>query len=172
MILVTRLLDVIDKTQRHLTTAFFFFTLVIVALQVFNRLLFQLPIIWTLDLSVFCFIWLAMLSASSSVRSSGHFRVISFIESIGFLKRWRFQLEIFAILTMITLSAVLMVYGTIFTLAGANEQSPGLAFSMVWSYISVPVCSFTALLFSFERLAFVRSDLALQGSGQSIEVSN
>jgi|GEM_PF-1530091 len=168
----TAVLDVIDKIQRRLTTIFFFLTLVVVALQVFNRMLFQIPIMWTQDISVFCFIWLAMLSASSSVRSRGHFRVVSFIDSIGFLKRWRFQWEVFALIMMILMSAVLTIYGAVFTLEGVKEQSPGLAFSMAWSYICVPVCSFTALLFSLERMGSIRRDLAGDSADSVMEAGS
>lgn len=146
------LLDYLDRMQRRLTSLFFFVTLVVVAFQVFNRFLFQLPVLWTSELSVFCFIWLALLSASSSVRSNGHFRVTALIDASRLQGRPRYVLEIISILAIIALFSILLVYGTNFMLAGVNEQSPGLAFSMAWPYSAVPICSATALAFAAERL--------------------
>ena len=149
---IRKTLDFIETVQRWLTVVFFFATLVVVGFQVLNRLVMQWPVLWTVDVSVFCFIWLALLSASCAVRANGHFRVSALIDLhclAGMPRRW---LEVLALAAVGTLSCVLMVLGMDFAWAGMHEQSPGLAMPMFWSYLSVPLCSATALLFVLEKL--------------------
>ncbi len=149
---IRKVLDGIDRAQRWLTVAFFFATLVVVGFQVFNRMVLQWPVLWTTDISVFCFIWLALLSASCAVRASGHFRVSAVIDLKCFAGLPRRLFEALALLAVVALSLVLLVLGTPFALAGLHEQSPGLAIPMFWSYLAVPFCSATALLFVLEKL--------------------
>lgn len=149
---IRKTLDFVETVQRWLTVAFFFATLVVVGFQVINRLVMQWAVLWTVDISVFCFIWLALLSASCAVRANGHFRVSALIDLpclAGMPRQW---LEVLALAAVGALSFVLMVLGMQFAWAGLHEQSPGLAMPMFWSYLSVPLCSATALLFVLEKL--------------------
>ena len=58
-----------------------------------------------------------------------------------------------ALLVMAGLSLILLIAGTTVTLEGLNEASPGLNVSMAWAYSAVPISSFTALLFTLEKMA-------------------
>lgn len=149
---ISRVLDWIERGQRCLTVVFFFATLVVVGFQVFNRLVLRWPVLWTVDVSVFCFVWLALLSASCAVRSGGHFRVCALIDRPVFAGMPRRLFEALALAAVCVLSFVLMKLGMAFAWAGLHEQSPGLAMPMIWAYLSVPLCSATALLFALERL--------------------
>jgi TRAP-type C4-dicarboxylate transport system permease small subunit len=152
MRLVTIILDAVEKTQRFLTLVFFLLTIGLVAFQVFNRFWLQLPVLWTSDAAVISFVWLALLSASTAVRSGGHFRVTALIDTEFMSGTPRWLLELLALIAIIGLSLVLLIQGSEFALAGAREQSPGLRVSMLWAYISVPLCSLTAILFALERI--------------------
>jgi TRAP-type C4-dicarboxylate transport system, small permease component len=148
----SRFLDFVERIQRMLTIAFFLATLLAVGFQVFNRLVLQLPILWTTDVSVFCFIWLALLSASTAVRTGAHFRVTAILETARMAGRPRFVLELMAWFAVIALSLVLLVLGANFALSGFQEQSPGLVLPMFWTYVAVPLCSATACLFAVEQM--------------------
>lgn len=161
-----KFLDLLERIQRWLTVAFFFATLVVVAFQVINRMAFQIPVLWTVDISVFCFIWLALLSASCSVRSGGHFRVSAVIDLPVFSGIPRHLFELIALLAVALLSFVLLVLGMPFAIAGLHEQSPGLAMPMFWAYVSVPVCSATALLFVLEKIWLLLGG-GRKGSGET-----
>lgn len=150
--MIRKVLDVIEKAQRYATGAFFFLTLLVVSFQVTNRMVLKWPVTWTIDASVFCFVWLSLLAASSSVRRNGHFRVTAIVDLQRFSGRPRQLLETLAIVGIIVLSLVLFAIGARFAMLGWNEQSPGLAYPMFWAYVAVPFCSGTALLFGLEKL--------------------
>ncbi len=149
---VSRLLDAIEKLQSILTNAFFVATIVVVSFQVLNRFWFKLPIVWTADLAVLCFIWLGFLSASVSVRRYGHFRVTILLDLKKLEGRGKRVLELFSLIVIVAVSAMLVFEGTRTTLAGLHETAPGLRVSMAWGYIAVPLCSLTALLFALEKM--------------------
>ena len=147
---VKRLLDAIERAQSLLTNVFFVLTIVAVSFQVMNRFWFQLPIVWSADLAVLCFIWLGFLSASVSVRKSGHFRVTMLLELKIMQGTGRRVLELFALAVILALSVVLVVEGTRMTISGLRETAPGLRISMAWIYGAVAV----ALFFGLLRIAF------------------
>ncbi len=164
-----KFLDCVELVQRWLTVAFFFATLVVVGFQVFNRLALQMPVLWTVDISVFCFIWLALLSASCAVRSGGHFRVSALIDLPVLAGLPRQVLELVALVCVVVLSLVLTVLGVDFAIAGLHEQSPGLAMPMFWAYVAVPACSATALLFAIEKICLLHGGPRGQGGETSMQ---
>ena len=147
-----RILDEIERGQLVLTNIFFVLTIVAVSFQVINRFWLQLPVVWSADFAVLCFIWLGFLSASVSVRKAGHFRVSMLLELKVMQGTGRRVLELFALAVILALSAVLVVEGTRMTISGLRETAPGLRISMAWTYVAVPLCSFTAILFALEKV--------------------
>lgn len=147
-----KILDGIEKVQAALLTVVYVMTIVVVSFQVINRFMLHWPVVWTADLAVICFIWLGFFSASQAVRHNVHFRMTILLD-----RKWkgngRQALEWFALLVMAGLSTILLIAGTTVTLEGLNEASPGLNVSMAWAYAAVPLSSFTALLFTLEKMA-------------------
>ena len=147
-----RMLDEIERAQSLLTNVFFVLTIVAVSFQVLNRFWFQLPIVWSADFAVLCFIWLGFLSASVSVRKSGHFRVTMLLDLKIMQGTGRRVLELLALGVIVALSLILVVEGTRMTISGLRETAPGLRISMAWIYAAVPLCSLTAILFALEKV--------------------
>jgi TRAP-type C4-dicarboxylate transport system permease small subunit len=146
-----RVLDAIERIQAIVTNVFFVTTIVVVSFQVANRFVLKLPVLWTGDLAVVCFVWLGFLTASSAVRRYGHFRMSVLIDATWMPATARRALEIFSLLVILTVSAVLIVQGIAITTAGLNENAPGLGIRMAWAYAAVPVCAVTSLLFALEK---------------------
>lgn len=149
---VKRMLDAIEKLQSLLTNVFFVLTIVAVTFQVMNRFWFKLPVVWAADVAVLCFIWLGFLSASVSVRKSGHFRVSMLLELKRMQGTGRRVLEFISLAVILVLSVILVVEGTRMTISGLRETAPGLRVSMAWTYAAVPLCSLTAILFALEKV--------------------
>jgi TRAP-type C4-dicarboxylate transport system permease small subunit len=152
MLPIKRVLDGIERAQSLLTNVFFVLTIVVVTFQVVNRFWFQLPVVWTADFAVMCFIWLGFLSASVAVRRSGHFRVTMLLELKRFEGTGRRVLELVGLAVIVLVSAILLFEGTRITISGLRETAPGLQVSMAWGYIAVPLCSLSAILFALEKM--------------------
>jgi len=150
--IIKKSLDILELSQRYATGAFFFVTLVVVAIQVINRLVIKWPITWTIDVSVFCFIWLSFLAASTSVRHNAHFRVTAIIDLEKLAGLPRRYLETLSLVVIIALSLILLILGYKFATLGWKEQSPGLGYPKFWSYVAIPFCSATAFIFALEKL--------------------
>jgi TRAP-type C4-dicarboxylate transport system permease small subunit len=145
-------LDLIERVQSVLTDAFFVLTIVVVSFQVANRFWFKLPVVWTADLAVLCFIWLGFLSASVAVRRSGHFRVTMLLDLKRLPPTGRRALELLTLAVIVVVSSILVFEGTRTTIAGLRETAPGLRVPMAWGYAAVPLCSLTAILFALEKI--------------------
>jgi TRAP-type transport system small permease protein len=104
-------LDAIEKLQSLLTNVFFVLTIIVVAFQVVNRFWFKLPVVWTADLAVMCFIWLGFLSASVSVRRYGHFRVTILLDLKRFEGTGQRVLELVSLAVIVVVSAILVFEG-------------------------------------------------------------
>lgn len=146
-----KLLDAIEGIQKVILTVTYVMTIVVVSFQVINRFVLHWPVVWTADLAVICFIWLSLFSASQAVRHNAHFRMTILLD-----RQWkgagRQVLEWLALLVMLAMSGILLAAGTMMTVEGLNETAPGLNVSMAWAYSALPIASFTALLFTLEKM--------------------
>jgi TRAP-type C4-dicarboxylate transport system permease small subunit len=96
-------------------------------------------------------VWLGFLTASTAVRRYGHFRMAVLIEAKWMRASGRRALELFSLLVVLTVSAILIVQGINITVSGLQEHAPGLGIRMAWAYAAVPVCAVTSLLFALEK---------------------
>lgn len=146
-----KLLDGVERAQAALLSVLYVLTIVIVSFQVVNRFMLHWPVVWTADMAVICFIWLGFFCASQAVRQSAHFRLTLLLD-----RKWKGAgkqvLEWIALLVMFGVSLVLLIGGWTMTVEGLKEVSPGLNVSMAWAYCAVPVSSFTALLYTIEKM--------------------
>ena len=146
---LTKALDAVHVVSRMVIVCFYVAVVGIVIFQVFNRFWLQLPIVWTSDLAIICFIWLGFLTGAQAVRGNGHFRMTLCVDLAGEGKVRR-ALELFAILIGIGLFALLLTKGYGMAERGLREISPGLQIPMVWAYAALPVSAGLALLFYIE----------------------
>lgn len=146
-----QILDGVERGQTALLSLVYVLTIVVVSFQVVNRFALHWPVVWTADFAVICFIWLGFFSASQGVRKSAHFRLTLLLD-----RKWKGSgkqvLEWIALLVTFGMSLVLLIGGSIMTVEGLKETSPGLNVSMAWAYCAVPLSSFTALLFAIEKM--------------------
>lgn len=150
MVIFSRFLDFIEAALNAVTLIVYSLIVLVVAFQVLNRFYLQLPIIWTADLAVVMFAWLAFLTTSKAVRQNTHFRMSALIDLLK--GRSRNLLEIFTILVGGALALLMVIYGIEMTVDGLKEVSPGLQISMAWAYASVPICGGAMVLYSVENI--------------------
>lgn len=150
MVLFSRILDLIEAALNVVTLIFYALIVIVVAFQVLNRFYLQLPIIWTADLAVVMFAWLAFLTTSKAVRRNTHFRMSALIDLLK--GKSRNFLEVFSILVGGSLALLMVIYGIEMTVDGLKEVSPGLQISMAWAYASVPICGAAMILYSLENI--------------------
>lgn len=166
---MARLTKILDGFEAVLRLAIFGFYLTVVAVvlfQVVNRFWLHLPIVWTSDLAVICFIWLGFLTASRAVRQQGHFRMTLSLDLLG--ESWgRRVLEFLAIAIGLALFGLLAVKGYGMAVRGLREISPGLQLPMFWAYLALPVSAFLALLFFLESLVKEASGRAAEERARS-----
>lgn len=148
---LTKLLDGLEAVLKAVTLVFYLTVVVVVVFQVLNRFWLHMPIVWTSDLAVICFIWLGFLTAARAVRHHGHFRMTLSLDLVGEgpLRR---LLELLAIVIGMALFGLLAVKGYDMAMRGVKEISPGLQMPMIWAYLALPVSAFLALLFYVETL--------------------
>lgn len=158
---LARLLDGLETVLRVVTLGFYLAVVVIVVFQVVNRFWLHMPIVWTSDLAVICFIWLGFLTAARAVRHHGHFRMTLTLDLVGEGLARR-ALEILAIAIGVAIFGLLAIKGYGMAMRGLKEISPGLQMPMLWAYLALPVSALLALLFYLEGLAKELSGRAAQ----------
>lgn len=125
---------------------------VVVFADVMSREFLQITLIWASDVALFCFIWLAFLSASVGVRYSEHF-------SVDVLEMIVSHRSVIYRLTGFISSAVILSAGVIFLVWGIFyvEQTMGrfsFTLGLPIGYIAaiMPLSGGLMILFEVERL--------------------
>jgi TRAP-type C4-dicarboxylate transport system permease small subunit len=144
-------LDAIERIQDSLVWLLYVAMIILINFQVLNRFYLHWPIVWTADLSIVLFVWMGFLTSSNAIRRGTHFRMNLLVDlfSRGVTRK---AFELFAILCVFILTAVLLREGLNMFYQGLKEISPGLQTTMAWSYAAIPISMFTSFLFTVERL--------------------
>jgi TRAP-type C4-dicarboxylate transport system permease small subunit len=150
MVIYSRFLDFLEACLNFVTLLMYAIVVIVVAFQVLNRFYLHLPIVWTSDLSVVLFAWLAFLTTSKAVRRNSHFRLNALVDLLK--GQSRKMLEIFSLLIGGALGVLMVIYGIEMTVDGLKETSPGLEVSMSWAYASVPICGLAMILYTVENV--------------------
>jgi TRAP-type C4-dicarboxylate transport system permease small subunit len=146
--MVRGLAEGLEWVEQLLIRVLFLGLVGVVFTGVLLRYVFKIPLIWGEELSLFMFIWLALLSGSIAVRRRLHFRMAGLIAK--FPKKLRTSLDIAALLCMATLTVVLGWQGSILAGSGLTEQAPALRVPMVWVYAAYPVGAVSMMVFLLE----------------------
>lgn len=140
----------------------------VVALQVINRLVLHLPIIWSEEVARFLFFWVVLLGAALGVRNRRHF-VLDLTTGrrrpAGGGRR-RFFLDVFPDLCVLGFSAFLLFEGLAYLRAGLFRTATNSGINMVVVYAAIPV--FAALSIAYAA-ANLRADLRAYSEGRPIE---
>ncbi len=145
---VRRVAAGLEWVEQLLIRVLFIGLVVVVFTGVLLRYVFKIPLIWGEELSLFLFIWLALLSASIAVRRRLHVRMAELIAKLP--KPLRASFDIAALLCMAALTMVLGWQGYNLAGSGLNEQAPALRGPMVWVYAAYPVGAVSMLVFLLE----------------------
>ena len=126
---------------------------VVVALQVLNRLVLHLPLIWSEEVARFLFLWVVMLGAAVSVRKRRHF-VLDVTP-----RRWRegpgarhFLLGVFPDLCVLGFTLLLLVQGLVYVRAGTFRRASNSDINMAAVYAAIPVFAALAAVYAVINL--------------------
>ena len=123
---------------------------VVTAINVFTRYLFNYSIIWSNELARYMFVWITFLGGSVVLKRSELARMTALL---GKMPRCLQKVVIAVIeILVIFFSIYAAKYGWIQAVNVKAQLSPAMHVSMFWVYISVPVGFVIMIIHSFNRL--------------------
>jgi TRAP-type C4-dicarboxylate transport system permease small subunit len=124
----------------------------VVALQVLNRMVLHLPLIWSEELARFLFFWVALLGAAVSVRKRRHF-VLDVGMGRARPRGWRRSLsQIFPNLAVIAFSIFLLIAGVGYLEAGRYRTATNSDINMGFVYAAIPVFALLSIAYAGANL--------------------
>jgi TRAP-type C4-dicarboxylate transport system permease small subunit len=125
----------------------------VVALQVLNRLVLHLPIIWSEETARFVFFWVVLLGAAIGVRRRRHF-VVDLIgnrrqEAGG---RLRFALDVVPDLCVLGFGLFLLPQSIAYTQTGVFRTATNSGINMSLVYAAIPVFAALSVAYAITNL--------------------
>lgn len=142
----------VDWVVDSLSTVLLLAMSAILALEVVFRYLLNRPLVWTLEVSIFCFVWLMWIGAIGSIREERQIR-IDFVEKYAPMYLRRILVPATTILSMVFLVLVIY-YGVYVAESQMSAVFDVLPFSRGVQYAAAPIGG-TLMLLSLARV-FVR----------------
>jgi len=126
----------------------------VVVLQVVNRLVLHLPLIWSEEVARFAFFWVVLLGAAISVRRRRHF-VLDILprHAQAGPRAWHFVLDVFPDLCVLGFAVFLLVQGLEYVRAGALRTATNSRINMAFVYAAIPL--FAVLTVAYSALNLV-----------------
>ena len=147
----------ITKAIETVTNSFLVvFVVVLVAsttLQVVSRFILKSPIIWTEEITRFCFIWMALLGATLATRYKEHLG-LDFTSS-GENNKLKASLKVLVHFAMTASVVVFTAAGWFFVERNFGRTSVTTGMPMVYLYISAPVSGVIMLYYLLEQIPSV-----------------
>jgi TRAP-type C4-dicarboxylate transport system permease small subunit len=143
---------VVDWVVDSLSTVLLLAMSLILALEVVFRYVLNRPLVWTLEGSLFCFVWLMWIGAIGCIREERQIR-IDFVEKYAPMYLRRILVPATTILSMVFLVLVIY-YGVYVTESQMSAVFDILPFSRGVQYAAAPIGG-TLMLLSLARV-FVR----------------
>jgi len=126
------------------------FMCVIVALQVFFRLILQDPLIWTEELATIFFVWVVFIGASLALKRNEHFAVELLQRSLPLKDRQLVNILVGVLL--IVFSLLVLIEGARITWLNVQVNTAAMEISRAWAYSALPVGGLLMLVRSIEIL--------------------
>lgn len=104
--------------------------------QVVFRYVLDSPLVWSEELVLYLFVWIAMLGAAGSVRLRSHFSLTIFVARLP--SNSATVVAALADVSIGVFALVLLVQGAHMTAAGFSEEATSLPVSMGWFYLALP----------------------------------
>jgi TRAP-type C4-dicarboxylate transport system permease small subunit len=138
--IVKKFFLVLDDLDKYIAVATLTTTIFLLAVQVFSRFVFKLPIAWAEEISRFTFVWAVYMGVSMAARSNEHIRVVAHFKML-FPDNISKKIIIFGDLVTLLFSLVLTVFGVkvLFSLVEYPFTAPVTGISMVWVYAIIPI---------------------------------
>ena len=124
------------------------FTLVVL-LQIATRNYIKIPLDWTAEVSLLCFLWSVYLGSAVAIKSRSHY-IIELVPAKYVLVNH--LMNIFADIVIFVLIYVLIAGGIKFTEMGFARYCTSLPISMAWLFIVMPISGVAMFLFGIENL--------------------
>lgn len=124
------------------------FTL-IVLLQILTRNYIKVPMAWTAEVALFCFLWSVYLGAAVAVRSRQHY-VVELLPTT--FVRTKAIMTTFSDIAIFSLILVLICGGIKFTQMGFYRFLVSLPLSMAWLFVAIPISGMVMFLFGIENV--------------------
>lgn len=149
-----------------LLIALFVVLTIVVSYQIFSRYAEFVPrYLWTLEVSRFCFVWMALLGAAVATREGTHFTVDIFPENLSGRLKQTLEVLMFASVTVVAL--VLLFGGIRFVAYGLERTSTTAGIPLAVVFAIIPLCGFSILVFAVERfLRTTRGEHPHKASGE------
>jgi TRAP-type C4-dicarboxylate transport system permease small subunit len=124
----------------------------VVLLQVLNRLVLHLPIIWSEEAARFLFFWVVLLGAAQSVRRRRHL-VLDIAMGRRPGRRARFVLDLVPDLAILGFSVFLLAQGIGYAYEGLLRTAPNSGVSMGLVFAAIPVFALLSIGYTAVNLA-------------------
>ena len=147
---MSRLTNFLKKILHGLAALMLLAIVLIVLLNVFLRYFLHIGLGWTEEAARFLLIAITFVAAAAAVKEWGHFRLL--IATKWMSPRGLVAVQIFAILVVLAVSAILFRYGIAITQVSWSQTSPTMEWKMGYLYSIVPVCGAIMFIFALEHL--------------------
>ncbi len=143
---INKILDCIFK--KACVSLLLIFTLVVL-LQILSRNYIKIPMVWTQEVSLLCFLWSVYMGTAIAIRSRQHYIVELFPSKFVYTNK---IMEMFADLFIFSLIIVLIVGGVKFTQMGGSRNFISIPLSMAWLFVAMPLSGVAMFLFGVENV--------------------
>jgi len=144
ILLLQKILNLIDIITEVLVIIGVVVISLTVFLAVLSRYVFVSPIVWTIEIARFFFIWIVLLGVSITERYEAHFRVTTFVDSLS--QSVRIYVNLLADLVVIITLVILFFISLPYVEQGSRGISPVLQLPLNYIFISLPVGAVLALI--------------------------
>lgn len=126
---------------------------VITAVNIFTRAIFGFSIAWSSELARYMFVWSTLLGGAIVVNRSQLARTSIFVDKLPV----RGQKVLNAVVELIVLvfSGYSVIYGYFMCLSVKEQASAALHISMLYVYLSVPVCFALIIVYTIYKLGLL-----------------
>jgi C4-dicarboxylate transporter DctQ subunit len=165
ILLLQKILNSIDI----LTEALVIVGVVVITLTVFlavlSRYVFVSPIVWTIEIARFFFVWIVLLGVSITERYEAHFRVTTFVDTLS--QSVRIFVNLLADLVVIITLIILFFISLPYVEQGSRGISPVLQMPLNYLFISLPIGVVLALLSRLRKVGHYIYEIRNSGMSQT-----
>lgn len=149
MKILVKLNDYLEKSLLFIAMFLLLGFVVVVFTQVVARNYLKIPIIWSQDVALACFLWSVFLGAAVALRKKQHY-VVEVVPERFVLAN--LLLNLIADILIFVIIYILIYNGFRFARMGLTRISTSLAISQVYFFSSIPVSGVAMFLFNLENM--------------------